>query len=211
MSAPRFALFATAIGECAVAWNDVGLVGAWLPAAEPGSLRRTVERRVTAAIETVPSGAIADAIDAIQRLLRGAPVDLRAVPVDWSVVPELARRVYEIARDIAPGRVVTYGQVARQLGGDVDARRVGQALGANPFPLVVPCHRVIAAEGRLGGFSAPGGTALKQRLLAIERARPDGPPGLFDAIDAPAAEGSAISPPSASAPASAPTRSPPAL
>lgn len=187
MSAPRFALFPTALGECAVAWNEIGLVGAWLPAAQPGSLKRTVERRVPEAIETVPPGAIAEAIDAIQRLLLGAHVDLRAVPLDWSVVPELARRVYEIAREVAPGRVVTYGQIAHQLGGDIDARSVGQALGANPFPIVVPCHRVIAADGRLGGFSAPGGTTLKQRILAIERARPDGPPGLFDAVDAPAA------------------------
>ena len=180
MSTPRFALFATAIGECALAWNDVGLVGVWLPASHVGGLRRAIERRWPKAIESVPSDVIADVVAPIRRLLDGEPTDLREVALDWNVVPSSARRVYEIARDIAPGRVVTYGEIARRLGGDVDARSVGQTLGANPFPIVVPCHRVIAADGRLGGFSAPGGVTQKQRLLAIEQARPDGPPGLFD-------------------------------
>ena len=110
-----------------------------------------------------------------------------------------------------PGETLTYGEIAVKLGDRLLARDVGAALGANPWPIVVPCHRVTAAGGKLGGFSARGGTSLKQRILAIERARPDGPPGLFDevgTIDAPACEGGAISPPSASAPASAPTRSP---
>ncbi len=191
MSTTSFALFDTAVGECALAWSDVGLVGTWLPSADPATLRAKIERRWPAAVESEPSGAIAETIASIQRLLDGVPVDLRAVPLDWRAVPEPARRVYEIAREIEPGRVVTYGTIARQLGGDVDARSVGQALGANPFAIVVPCHRVIAADGRLGGFSAPGGTALKQRILAIEQARPDGPPGLFDEVSSPAASATA--------------------
>ena len=100
----------------------------------------------------------------------------------------LPRRVYAVTRTIAPGRVLSYGELARLVGGDATARAVGQALGANPFPIVVPCHRVVAAAGALGGFSAPGGVAAKRRLLAIEDARADGPPGLFDAPEAPAAE-----------------------
>ncbi|MEP7139699.1 MAG: methylated-DNA--[protein]-cysteine S-methyltransferase [Caldimonas sp.] len=204
MSPLRFALFATAIGECALAWNDVGLVGVWLPETRSGDLRRRLERRFPHAAEAAPAGSVVDAIASIRQLLDGVPVDLRAIALDWSVVPEAARRVYELTREIAPGRVVTYGAIARALGGEVDARSVGQALGANPFTIVVPCHRVIGADGRLGGFSAPGGAAQKQRLLAIERARPDGPPGLFDD---PCSE---LSPPAESATAARPTRAPPA-
>ncbi len=189
-SAVRFARFATALGECALAWSDAGLTGVWLPESRAGGLTRKIEGRVPMPIESAPTDEVAQVIAAIRRLLAGVPEDLRAVRLDWSAVPDLARRIYDLAREVAPGRVVTYGRIARQLGGDADARGVGQALGANPFPIVVPCHRVIAADGRLGGFSAPGGTTTKQRLLAIEKARPDGPPGLFDddaAVSSPAA------------------------
>lgn len=185
MSTPlRFALFTTALGECALSWSDDGLTGVWLPASRAGSLRRKIERRVSPPVESAPTEVVTQVIASIRALLDGVPVGLRAVALDLRAVPEFARRVYAVAREVEPGRVVTYGAVARQLGGDADARSVGQALGANPFPIVVPCHRVIAADGRLGGFSAPGGTTTKQRLLAIERARPDGPPGLFDDHDA---------------------------
>jgi methylated-DNA-[protein]-cysteine S-methyltransferase len=182
-NAARFALFTTAIGECALAWSDAGLTGVWLPESRPGGLRPKLGRRVPALTESAPTEEIAEVVAAIRRLLDGEPVDLGAVRLDWREVPNFARRVYAVARAVAPGRVVTYGWIARELGGDADARGVGQALGANPFPIVVPCHRVIAADGRIGGFSAPGGTATKQRILAIEKARPDGPPGLFDDLD----------------------------
>jgi methylated-DNA-[protein]-cysteine S-methyltransferase len=200
-TAVRFALFATAIGECALAWNDAGLTGVWLPETRPGGLKRKIERRAPTPIEATPSDEVAEVITAIQRLLAGAPVDLRAVRLDWTAVSDFARRVYAVAQQVAPGRVVTYGTIARELGGDADARAVGQALGANPFPIVVPCHRVIAADGRLGGFSAPGGTTTKQRMLAIERARPDGAPGLFDEADA---ADSALEPVAGNAPVSSP-------
>ena len=86
-------------------------------------------------------------------------------------VPELAQRVYAVARTIRPGQTLTYGDIAKQLGDPLLARDVGQALARNPFPMIVPCHRVVAAGGKLGGFSAAGGVATKQRLLAIERAQ----------------------------------------
>ena len=101
--------------------------------------------------------------------------------LDLGAIDDFRRRVYAVARTIGPGRVVSYGAIARLVGSDASARAVGQALGANPFPIVVPCHRVVAAAGALGGFSAPGGVAVKRRLLAIEDARADGPPDLFDA------------------------------
>lgn len=175
------AFFATPIGECAVAWGDGGLAGVWLPETRPGGLRRKLSRHSSGAREEAPTQEVTAAIDAISRLLCGAHVDLRDVRLDLGGIGEFRRRVYAVARSIAPGRVLTYGAVARQVGADASARAVGQALGANPFPLVVPCHRVVASAGGLGGFSAPGGVALKRRLLAIEDARLDGSPDLFDA------------------------------
>ena len=180
-STHSFALFATALGTCAVAWSDVGLTGVWLPEASAASLRRKVVRRHAGAREIAPEGAIAGAVEAITRLLAGERVDLGDVAVDSSGIDDFDRRVYAVTRTIAPGSVLTYGDVASRLGLDASARAVGQSLGRNAMPIVVPCHRVVAAGGGLGGFSAPGGTATKRRMLTIEGARPVGPPGLFDA------------------------------
>jgi methylated-DNA-[protein]-cysteine S-methyltransferase len=183
-----YALFATAVGECALAWSDAGLTGVWLPETRAGDLRRKVARRFAGAAEARPPVAVAEAIDAMTRLLAGARVDLDHVTLDLAGIDAFRRGVYAVARTIAPGRVLSYGEVARLAGSDASARAVGQALGANPFPIVVPCHRVVAAAGALGGFSAPGGVAVKRRLLAIEDARADGPPDLFDAPATQAAE-----------------------
>jgi methylated-DNA-[protein]-cysteine S-methyltransferase len=114
--------------------------------------------------------------------LRGAPnqpADLSNIQLDMEGVPPFHRRVYEVARAIAPGNTRTYGEIATRLGDPGAARAVGQALGHNPFAPVVPCHRVLAAGGRSGGFSANGGVATKLRMLQIERASFNGP-GLFD-------------------------------
>jgi methylated-DNA-[protein]-cysteine S-methyltransferase len=121
------------------------------------------------------------AIDGIVALLGGEPADLTAVPLDMERLPAFQRAVYEIARTIPPGDTLTYGEIAARLGDPGTARAVGQALGSNPFPIVVPCHRVLAAGGRLGGFSAHGGTATKLRLLTLERARAV-TPSLFDGV-----------------------------
>lgn len=175
-----FALFATALGTCAIAWNEIGLTGVWLPEANADALRRRV-RRCTGASEAEPQGAIATTVAAIVRLLSGEHVDLRGVALDSAGIDDFDRRVYAITRTIAAGSVLTYGEVAARVGRDASARAVGQSLGRNAMPIVVPCHRVVATGGGLGGFSAPGGTATKRRLLAIEDAQPAGPPGLFDA------------------------------
>lgn len=182
MASPRsFACFATALGTCAIAWNDVGLTSVWLPEASADALRRKVVRRCAGASEAVPTGAIADVVQAITRLLAGEHVDLSAVALDSADIDDFDRRVYAVTRAIAAGSVLSYGEVAARVGADASARAVGQSLGRNAMPIVVPCHRVVATGGGLGGFSAPGGTATKGRLLAIEDARPAGPPGLFDA------------------------------
>jgi methylated-DNA-[protein]-cysteine S-methyltransferase len=183
MPEPRaFALFPTALGMCAIAWSATGVTGVWLPEASTGSLRRRAARHCGGDDrEETPSGAVAGAVDAIARLLAGKPVDLRGVAIDDTGIAEFDRRVYAVTREIEAGTVLTYGEVAARVGADASARAVGESLGRNAMPIVVPCHRVIASGGGLGGFSAPGGVRTKQRLLAIENARPAGPPGLFDA------------------------------
>ena len=175
-----FTTFGTAIGDCAIAWNRVGLVAAWLPETSAARLRGRVAKRLPGASEAVPENAIAAWVGAITALLRGERTDLRDIPIDDSLLDAFDRRVYAAARTIAPGRVVTYADLAARVGGDATARAVGQSLGRNPFPIVVPCHRIVAASGELGGFSAPGGTTTKRRLLTIEDARLDGDEDLFD-------------------------------
>jgi len=166
-----FALFPTAIGTCAVAWTERGVAGVQLPEAHESQTRARIERRVRGAVETAPTPDVQKAIDGITALLAGEPDDLSYVVLDLEGLPEFNRRVYDIARTITPGRTLTYGDIAARCGNSGDARAVGQALGRNPYPIVVPCHRVLAANGRLGGFSAHGGVATKLRLLEIEGAR----------------------------------------
>ncbi len=114
-------------------------------------------------------------IDDIVALLTGQPVDLADAPLDMDGLGDLDRQVYEVARTIPPGRTMSYGDIATRLGDPTLARAVGQALGRNPFAIVVPCHRVVGADGRLTGFSANGGVATKERMLVIEGARPESP------------------------------------
>ena len=179
---PSFALFPSAIGTLAVVWSRTGLGAIRLPEANEILLRRHIARRFPGAVEERPLPGIDLAIRDICRLLAGESVDLTRVTLDMAEVPEFDRTVLALARTILPGETRTYGDLARQLGDVALARRVGQALGRNPFPVVVPCHRVLAANGRTGGFSAPGGVATKMRILAIERARFNGAPSLFDAL-----------------------------
>ena len=108
-------------------------------------------------------------------MLAGQSRDLSGIAIDDADVPQFNRRVFAIARAIPPGQTITYGEIAERLGDKALARAVGQALGENPVPLIVPCHRVLAAGGKIGGFSASGGVVTKLRLLTIEGAQPGGP------------------------------------
>jgi methylated-DNA-[protein]-cysteine S-methyltransferase len=168
-AAHGFLLFDTAVGRCAMAWSERGVVGIQLPEVED---RRTAARLLAripgVARESSPPAPVQRAVDGIVALLGGEAVDLSFVPLDTDRVPVFDCQVYEAARLIPPGTTRTYGEVARQAGAPREARAVGQALGRNPFAIVVPCHRVVAADGRLGGFSAHGGAETKRRLLAIE-------------------------------------------
>jgi len=167
----RYTLFETTIGWAGVAWAERGLVGVHLPEPAPDTARRSFLRRFPDAQEAAPPPLVQAAIAGIRELLAGAPNTLLDVPIDMARVPEFHARVYEIARAIPPGETLTYGEIATRLGDRLLARDVGAALGKNPWPIVVPCHRVTAAGGKLGGFSARGGVNTKVKLLAIEGAR----------------------------------------
>jgi methylated-DNA-[protein]-cysteine S-methyltransferase len=175
-----FAVFATAVGTCGIAWGERGIIGVQLPEGSAAGAKARLRRRFPQAHETGPPPHVQRVIDGIAALLGGKPSDLTAVALDLDRVPEFHRRVYEIARTLGPGTTLTYGEIAARLGDPTLARDVGQALGRNPFPIIVPCHRVLAAGGKLGGFSAHGGASTKRRLLAIEGALPDRERTLFD-------------------------------
>ncbi|MDX2274627.1 MAG: methylated-DNA--[protein]-cysteine S-methyltransferase [Hyphomonadaceae bacterium] len=176
-----YALFDTAIGRCGLAWNDRGIVGVQLPEKTPSLTRTRLLRLCPTAEESAPPKTIQHAIDDITSLMRGKRKNLRIHSLDMSRTPAFNARVYETARAIAPGKTRTYGEIARAIGDASAARAVGQALGRNPFPVIVPCHRVIGADGRMIGFSANGGVAMKLRLLEIEGWRAE-EPSLFDAL-----------------------------
>ena len=179
MSEIAFALFDTAIGRCAIAWNARGIAGVGFPERTEQATRKRLLRRHPSAREAAPPSDVQDAINDIVALLAGDLRDLRHVRLDMAGLSDLQRRVYDIAQKIPAGATLTYGEIAERLGDRLLARDVGEALGHNPFPIIVPCHRVLAAGGKLGGFSAPGGARTKLRLLSIEGAQPGGPT-LFD-------------------------------
>ena len=174
-----FSFFDTAIGQCGVVWSEHGIARVQLPEAGAAQARALLLRRHPGATQAAPAPAIRLAIERVTALLDGEAADLSAVVLDMQGLPPFHRRVYELARSIPPGATCAYGDIARRLGAPGSARAVGQALGANPFTLVVPCHRVLAANGRLGGFSAHGGIVIKLRLLAIEAAATGAPGALF--------------------------------
>ena len=175
-----FALFETPIGLCGLAWNAQGLVGAQLPEAAPGAAWNRLRRRYPDAVEAPPPASVQRVIERVNDLLAGGRDDLVDIALDFDIVAPFNRRVYEIARAIPPGETSTYGQIAKAMGEPGAARAIGKALGENPWPIIVPCHRVLAADGKSGGFSAPGGVDTKARLLTIERARTSAAPTLFD-------------------------------
>jgi methylated-DNA-[protein]-cysteine S-methyltransferase len=175
MTGQSFALFETAIGTCGIVWGARGIVGVQLPEADATATRTRVRRRHPMAGEVPPPPDVQHAIDGIEALLRGEKRDLTDIAIDDGAQPDFNKRVYAIVRKIPPGATITYGEIAERLGDKTLSREVGQAMGENPTPLIMPCHRVLAAGGKTGGFSASGGVVTKLRLLTIEGAQPDGP------------------------------------
>jgi methylated-DNA-[protein]-cysteine S-methyltransferase len=171
MNAFGYALFGTRAGTCAIAWGARGIVGVQLPEADPAETRARMGRRFPGCREDTPPRDVVDAAARIAALLGGDRDDLADIALDWREVSDFQRRVYEITRRIPPGQTRTYGELAAELGDKSLARAVGQALGHNPFAPIVPCHRVLAAGGQPGGFSAHGGAMAKVRMLGVEGAR----------------------------------------
>jgi methylated-DNA-[protein]-cysteine S-methyltransferase len=164
MTTPNLTLtFPTALGRCGIRWATAGIQAVQLPS------HRTADGPRIEDVTEVPAF-VREAIEAMTALLDGEPRDLRSVPVDDERIDPFRRRVYAAAREIPPGSTATYGEIARAIGMPEGARDVGAALARNPLPIIVPCHRVIAANGTLHGFSAPGGLETKRRMLELEGA-----------------------------------------
>jgi methylated-DNA-[protein]-cysteine S-methyltransferase len=170
-----FTVFDTAIGACGLAWRDDVVIGTSLPEGSASRTRAWLMRRFPVAVEGPPPAPVREAVAGIVALLSGARQDLASVPLDFSGVPEFNRRAYDVARTIPPGKTLTYSDIAHRLGQPGSAQAVGQAMGHNPFPIIVPCHRVLAAGGKDGGFSARGGVGTKRRMLVIEGALAEEP------------------------------------
>lgn len=175
MAAIGHALFDTAIGRCGIAWSEAGVCAIQLPEAHDARTRERLLRGGNAP-QAAPSPAARAAIEGVTALLAGEPRDLREVPLDMSGVSDWERRVYTALREVGPGETVTYGELAARAGQPGAAQAVGRAMARNPFAPVTPCHRVLAASGGAGGFSAAHGLSTKMRLLTLERA---GAAGLF--------------------------------
>ena len=153
--------FETPLGVCAVRWTEAGVASVRLPSERTEALPRLGDGF------SVPDD-VQHAIDGVVAVLRGEPIDLRFVALDEHGIDPFRRAVYAATRAIPSGSTATYGDIARAIGRPDGARDVGAALARNPFPIVVPCHRVVGADGRLTGFSAPGGLATKRRMLELE-------------------------------------------
>ena len=165
-------LFPTANGTCGIAWNDTGLTGFQLPEEDVElTERRLAARAHTKSADEPRPEWVRRVIERVQQHLEGKLQDLTDVPLDWSRVSDFQQAVYLHAREIRPGYKKSYGEIARLMAlGNEAARAVGVALATNPWPLIVPCHRVVSAGDKMTGFSAPGGVRTKTRLLALEGA-----------------------------------------
>jgi methylated-DNA-[protein]-cysteine S-methyltransferase len=170
MQTLHYAFFDTRLGLCAIVWDSRGIAGTQLPEAGRGAAVRRLQRRFPDAHAGRPTPAIAEAMARIEAVLGGARDDFADLALDWRTVSGFDRAVYRQAQAIPRGETITYGALAARIGEAGQARAVGQALGRNPWPIVVPCHRITAADGRMGGFSAPGGRTTKLKLLEIEGA-----------------------------------------
>ncbi len=172
----RYLIFATVAGFCGIAWTDGGIARFQLPSRDAAATERLLLRRIPGARPATAPEAVAGAVAAAMRYFAGEPTDFAHLTLDLGDQDPFFAQVYAAARQVGWGRTTTYGALARALGaGPEAARDVGQAMARNPVPLIIPCHRVLAAGGKVGGFSAPGGAAAKRRMLALEGAELDPP------------------------------------
>lgn len=177
MSDPMWSLvFETAAGFCGIAWSATGITRFQLPVRDAETAARSLWRRAPTAVPGTATPEITAVVAAVRRYFDGEPMDFSQVTLDLEVADPFFGQVYAAVRRLEWGRTTTYGALAHDLGaGPEAARDVGQAMARNPVPLLVPCHRVLAAGGRVGGFSAPGGQATKRRMLELEGVRLEPP------------------------------------
>jgi methylated-DNA-[protein]-cysteine S-methyltransferase len=168
----HYTVFETAGGFCGIAWNDIGITRFQLPTRSAEATERGLLRRLPGGEPGTPTPEVADAISAVRRYFEGEEIDFSNFTVDLGDQDEFFKRIYAAARQVGWGHTTTYGTLAKQLGaGPEAARDVGQAMAKNPVGLIIPCHRVLAAGGKVGGFSAPGGATAKMRMLELEGVR----------------------------------------
>jgi methylated-DNA-[protein]-cysteine S-methyltransferase len=173
----NYHVFETAHGFCGIAWNGNGIARFQLPSLSAEATERNLLRRVPGAAPGTPPPEVLAVIDAARRYFAGEAIDFSDVPVDLGGQDDFFRRIYEALRKIGWGQTTTYGTLARELdAGPEAAKEVGIAMARNPVPLIIPCHRCLAAGGKLGGFSAPGGTESKLRMLDLEGVHLGPPP-----------------------------------
>jgi len=178
MTAISAYLFDTAMGRCGIAWGPCGIKAVAFPeASDEKTLRHSEKRAGEVELAEAPPETIVRVCEDIVALLQGEKRDLSYAELDLENITSFDRNLYALTLEIKPGETKTYGELARALGDVAYSQRVGQSLGRNPFPIIVPCHRVVGADGKLTGFSAPGGVESKLRLLKIEGAIG---PDLFD-------------------------------
>lgn len=183
MSPLRRAVFPTALGVCGIVWRGDVIVRLQLPEATAGQTTARMLRGLEVLAEDAePEGAAAEAVAGVQALFAGERPELDHLPLAWDDVAPPTRRVLEACRAIPHGETRSYGDLARALGDVGLSQAVGQALGRNPFAPVVPCHRVLGADGRIGGFSGGDGRRLKLAILNAERASTSAAPGLFEQL-----------------------------
>lgn len=165
----HYEIFETAAGWCGIAWNGNGIVRFQLPTASEAGTERLLLRRMPDAARGEPPAMVRDTIAAAKRYFAGERTGFSDVRLDLGAQEDFFARVYDRVRRLGWGETTTYGAVAKELGaGPEAARDVGQAMATNPVPLIIPCHRVLAAGNKLGGFSAPGGSDAKRRMLEME-------------------------------------------
>jgi methylated-DNA-[protein]-cysteine S-methyltransferase len=175
-AAQPYHVFETAMGFCAIAWSEAGIVRFQLPVKSAETAERLVRRRALGAEPVLPPEDIAAVVAASKRYFAGEETDFSHVRLDLAAEDEFFTQIYAALRRVGWGRTTTYGALAREVGaGREAARDVGEAMARNPAPLIIPCHRVLAAGGKIGGFSAPGGSTTKIRMLELEGVRV-GPP-----------------------------------
>lgn len=172
------AVFETALGFFGLAWSEAGITRLCLPQKSRDAVERALLRHAGVALQGKKGAPrwVEELISSIRAYAAGAEVDFSAVPVDLAGVDEFRLAIYDAARKLAFGETTTYGELARRAGHAGLARETGAALGGNPVPLVIPCHRIVAAGGKIGGFSAPGGSVAKERMLGLEGVRVGPPP-----------------------------------